>query len=253
MSAPTLNAAALLAAWEAGLAQSATQRALSLLAAAWPEMSAPEWAEAAIGTRDRSLLILREELFGPKFEAVADCPKCRERIEVEFNAEEFCRPASLTETNEPNSAWKILQVSAAGYEIEFRLPTSSDLIEIAGPNAAEGARESLLQRCLQSAWRDGLPVETATLPDEAVRAVTEEMAKADPQAEIRIALVCPACQQRWSLLFDIASFLWSEIEDWARRLLRDVHQIASAYGWPEREILAIGARRRRSYLEMIGA
>ena len=110
-----------------------------------------------------------------------------------------------------------------------------------------------MQRCLQSAWRDGLPVETATLPDEAVRAVTEEMAKADPQAEIRIALVCPACQQRWSLLFDIASFLWSEIEDWARRLLREVHQIASAYGWPEREILAIGARRRCSYLEMIGA
>lgn len=229
------------------------QRALGLLAAAWPEISAPNWAAATIGERDRSLLILREELFGPKFEAVADCPNCRGRIEVEFNAQEFRLPTSLAETSESPSAQEALQVSAAGYEIEFRLPTNSDLIEIAGPSAANDARETLLQRCVRAARRDGLLVETATLPDEAVRVVAEEMAKADPQADIRIALACPVCQHRWSLLFDIASFLWSEIEDWARRLLREVHQIASAYSWPEREILALGARRRRSYLEIIGA
>ena len=48
------------------------------------------------------------------------------------------------------------------------------------------------------------------------------------------------------------SFLWTEIEAWAWRMLSDVHTLARAYGWGERDILALSPTRRQFYLEMGG-
>jgi len=38
-----------------------------------------------------------------------------------------------------------------------------------------------------------------------------------------------------------------------RRLLVEVHALASAYGWSEQEILSLSDARRRLYLEMVQA
>ena len=54
------------------------------------------------------------------------------------------------------------------------------------------------------------------------------------------------------MLFDILSFFWGEIQICARRLLREVHALASAYGWTESEILSLSTTRRHAYLEMVG-
>ena len=77
------------------------------------------------------------------------------------------------------------------------------------------------------------------------------MASADPMAEIHLVLDCPCCQHKWEAPFDIVAFLWREISAAARRLLREVHTIASAYGWTETEILALSPARRRIYLEIV--
>jgi predicted DNA-binding transcriptional regulator AlpA len=77
------------------------------------------------------------------------------------------------------------------------------------------------------------------------------MAAADPLADIRLGLICPACGHAWQVLFDIVTFFWSEIDAWARRTLREVHALARAYGWREAEILALTARRRQHYLEIL--
>ena len=84
-------------------------------------------------------------------------------------------------------------------------------------------------------------------------AVTERMSQADPQADVKLGLDCPACGHDWLVTFDILSFLWSEIETWAQRMLRDVHILARSYGWREADILAMSAFRRQCYLEMLGA
>ncbi len=44
--------------------------------------------------------------------------------------------------------------------------------------------------------------------------------------------------------------LWSEVESWAWRTLFDVHVLASAYGWSEAAVLALGPRRDL-YLELV--
>ena len=52
---------------------------------------------------------------------------------------------------------------------------------------------------------------------------------------------------------DAGQLLWEEIEARALVLLREVHHLASAYGWSEAQILALTPARRASYLAMAGA
>src|SRR5262249_29486760 len=99
----------------------------------------------------------------------------------------------------------------------------------------------------------GTPVTRDQLPYEVVEAISEGMAKADPFADIQLAICCTLCDHRWRAVFDIVSFLWREIENLAARLMRDVHALASAYGWCEREILALSPVRRDFYMRSLSA
>lgn len=218
-----------------------------LLGMTWPERSAEEWANVSIGERDRHLLRLRDQLFGTQIDAVAVCPNCGERVQLEFSTQ-----AIRADSSEPSSSKRLFHVEADGLEVDCRLPTSADLIAMTSCGDGDG-REFLLRRCIAIVRRDGAVVDRGALPDQLVKAVIEEMAQADQQAEIRIALACPVCLHRWSMLFDILLYLWNEINDWAQRLLTEVHALASAYGWSEGDILAMSARRRRLYLEMLGS
>src|SRR5262245_40826944 len=89
---PVLNSAALLSAWEEGVPQPLIQRALMLLATAWPERSVDEWARASIGERDGRLIRLREELFGSRLDTTTVCPKCGEQLELMFNTQDVQVP-----------------------------------------------------------------------------------------------------------------------------------------------------------------
>jgi hypothetical protein len=238
-----LNASSLLTAWEQGVTQHPLQRAVKLLALAWPQRTVDEWARVSIGDRDRQLLQLRDELFGSKFEAVATCPNCSERLELEFGKQDLLTHGSLEKTERQ-------RMECGGFEVTYRLPTSADLLEVT--NNPGQARELLLERCVE-ARADGVAVSASALPSEAVKLLGEKMTEADPQAEVQIVLDCPACSHKWTTVFDILSYLWGEIDDWAQRLLHDVHSLASAYGWSERDILSMSATRRRLYLELAGA
>jgi hypothetical protein len=81
----------------------------------------------------------------------------------------------------------------------------------------------------------------------------QALAEADPLAETLLKLRCAVCSHEWQEPLDIADYLWSEIEARARRLLIEVHSLASAYGWSEADILALSEPRRRLYLDMVQA
>jgi hypothetical protein len=143
-----------------------------------------------------------------------------------------------------------MSLRASGYEVTFRMPECVDLESLEDTNDEEGWRQ-LLERCVLSAKReDGAPL-CKELPKEVIEAITAQMAKADPLADIHLALSCPACQHRWLAAFDIVSFLWREITSFAGRMLRDIHMLACTYGWSEEEILSLSAVRRQYYLGLI--
>jgi hypothetical protein len=240
-----LNATNLLATWEQGASQHPLQRAVALLNLARPQKSTEEWANVPVGQRDLQLLQFREQLFGPKIEATAVCPKCGSELELTFTARDLQLPAA-----KPSVSTEHLKLVAGDYEIDYRLPTTVDLLEVASGSGQAVA--ALLDRCVE-ARRQGSRIQSEALPAPIIELVGTNMAEADPYAEIQIALDCAGCLHRWSMVFDVVSYLWDEIEDWAERLIRDVHSLAAAYGWSEREIVGMSARRRRLYLELASA
>lgn len=240
-----LSASQLLDVWEQGLIQTPVERALTMLRAAFPNESLHELAQRSIGQRNDLLLTLRERIFGSQFEAMATCPDCGEQLELNFDTADI-RAAPQDVLNEPFS------LDVSGYKVHFRLPNSTDLVIVLGYGDPVAVRQVLLERCLLSVSQDGEEKAIETLPAGILHMVTERMDQADPQANIQLSLTCPACAHQWQAIFDILPYFWSEFDAWAHRTLRDVHRLASAYGWSEPEILNMKPWRRQVYLEMMG-
>lgn len=241
-----LSAEAVLKVWEQGLSRPLLDRSLMLLAAAFPETGPDALAELTIGSRDVCLLLLRERLFGSKLVNNAVCPHCGERIEWEQDI------AELVAGSADVSAAGRFTLQQDGYDLCFRLPNSKDMAGLQGITQAEEAQKHLLDSLIISAEYAGQACEPGQIPEPVVRALNERIEALDPQAEIRIQLTCPECSKQWDVFFDIAGFLWTEINDWAERMLQSVHKLARAYGWPERDILNLSPIRRQLYLGMVG-
>jgi hypothetical protein len=240
-----LTPAALLEVWESGGALGAAERSVALLAAAWPDWAWDELAALSLGRRDERLLLLRQALWGHAMAALAGCPKCRERLEIPLDTREFLAAGGVRAEAE-------IPLQVEGYNVTFRLPTTVDAMAAAEAVDVPAAREILFDRCLLAAERNGALLSPDDLPEDVVAAVAARMSEADPLADIQLGLSCPACGHGWRAAFDIAGYLWMEIEAWAARMLSEVHTLASAYGWHERDILALGAARRQFYLESVG-
>ncbi|MFO7539814.1 MAG: phage baseplate protein [Chloroflexota bacterium] len=231
---------ALLTIWEQGWSQPPVWRALLLLAGALPDASTDELAALPIGRRDRHLLALRERLFGPNLPGVAACPACTEQLEFSFSV------ADVMVVDETAAT----ELNSRGYRLRLRPPNSQDLLAVARLDDPTEAEQQLLARCIVEATRQGKTAHANRLPAAVRQAVEAQLAAIDPQANVTINLNCPACRHEWSLLFDILSYLWQELDTWAWRTLYEVHQLAAAYGWREADSLALSPWRRRQYLEM---
>ncbi len=248
MRVPT--AQELLTIWERGQQQSAPDKALLLLGAACPEIALETLAVLSIGQRDAFLLTLRERLFGTHLNSVVRCQICSEHLELNFSTSEMrvTKAATALENCTPQEGCS-LQIR--GYDIRFRVPNSQDLLALIEQSNVN--KSALLERCVLRIKSRGKNKRAAELPENVQVALSQAMAEADPQADVQLALQCPACQHRWQAAFDILTFLWSELQTWAHRMLREVHLLARAYGWSEADILVMNPGRRHTYLAMIAA
>ena len=242
MTMRSMGTAQVLSVWERGAVQAPTTGAMLLLAAAYPEVPEP-LSDLPVGRRDALLLTLRERLFGPRIESVVSCPRCQEQTELAFAVDDIRAEGPGGDCEEP------LTMNVGEYRVQFRLPTVAD-IDALGDNP-QVDRRVLLERCLLAACRSGETQTSEQLPDSVVDAIAGRMAEYDPQADVQVSLVCPACGHTWQAVFDIVSFLWQETTTWAYRILQEVHQLAVSYGWSERDILAMSPLRRQMYLSML--
>jgi hypothetical protein len=237
----TPSAPAMLGAWERGLDEGPVERGLTLLGLAFPGEDPDALAALSVGERDRRLLALREALFGAQVTGLVACPSCGEQVELEFATRElWAAPATDA----------AVTLSGDDHDVRLRLPDSRDLLALAAVDAAD-APALLLERCLVSARVGSEAASADRLPPDLVAEAGRRLADADPQADVRFALTCPACGNGWAAPFDVVPFLWTELDTWAGRTLADVHALAAAYGWTERDILALGPARRASYLRMV--
>jgi hypothetical protein len=242
------SASELLSVWERCAEETPERRALALLSMACSD-GPGDVARMSIGERDACLLTLREWMFGSAFECLALCPSCSVELELNFQVDDIrVPPAAQTDST--------LAVEGPGYCVSFRLPNGSDLADaadLAPGHDVASLRRKLLERCVIEARYGERAVSSLELPEDLTMRISERMAQADPQANVDLALECAQCRHAWHSRFDIGTVLWSEIHAWAVRLLRDVHDLAWAYGWREADILGLSPRRRGFYLELIRA
>lgn len=239
-----LSAHDILKVWETGQHQHPLDRALTVLAFACQEKTREELVSYSVAYRDGLLMDLRKRMLGPTLKAFAECPRCNEQLEFTLSVDDIKGADSICEE-------KPLELAVGGLNLRFRLPNTADLAAVVGRENAETARRELTTRCVLEVIRNGEPVEGNAFSPEVVTALEDRLEEAGSQAEVLLDLICPACGYGWQMIFDVVSFFWEELQAQARRLLREVHTLASAYGWREAEILSLSPLRKQFYLEMV--
>jgi hypothetical protein len=232
-----LSDSQLLELWERGVSLHPLDRALLVLGATRENPS--NLADWPLGRRNQALAELRCSCFGPNLQAWISCSHCDERLEFEVEVPALLKSHQNGEQpcDEP--------VVINGHS--FRRPSSRDLARAALVSDPHTAAIDLLEACrinngASSVWSD------ADLDK-----IGEQLAIADPLAEIRLQFNCPMCGNQWEETLDFAAVLWSEIEAQAKRVLLEIHALASVYGWTEKDILSLSSNRRLLYLEMVQA
>ncbi len=225
-----------LAVWERGARMHPLDQGLLLLSAALPETPSESLADWQLGRRNQALAQLRCECFGPHLQGWLRCRNCGEKMEFAMDCHSLTGRGTDGEplANEP--------INVRG--CSFRLPTSRDLVRVARGADARTAPIRLLEFCRVGGG------EFSNWTEEDEEQVGQAMAMADPMAETLVRVHCPSCDSESDETLDIVAFLWKEIEGRARRLLWEIHVIASVYGWTEKEILSLSDVRRGIYIEM---
>lgn len=233
----------LIAMWERASGEHPVDRALTVLSACFGE-SPQELAALSIGSRDARLLEIYECFFGRELNAFAECPVCGEALEYSLDAHNLSAPKQRDD-----DASLILEMDEM--RLRLRLPDSFDLRALNECGDVEGATSLLIKRCVVESFVGETPTPVERLPESMVNAIADRLAAANPQAEMLIDLICTACSHPWQITFDIELFLWAKISATVRRLLQQVHTLASVYGWHEHDILALSPTRRQIYVEMV--
>jgi hypothetical protein len=229
--------------WDRGARLHPLDQALVALAAAMPKVTYHDLTNWPVGRRNRALAALRTLCFGPELRVWTACGQCGEKLEFELDCRELVDPDGSCVSD------GLIEADVTGHVVvddrAYRLPTSRDLAAVADIPDLNRAARGLVERCRM----DGEPVDE--MGDEEIDKIGAKLAFADPSAEIRITLRCPGCCAEWDETLDLVSFVWTEIDSLARQVLSEVHTLASAYGWTERQVLGLSAERRRRYVEMV--
>jgi hypothetical protein len=157
-------------------------------------------------------------------EATAEC-ECRTKVELKL--------AIQTVLSLPVSASETLQVKGEVETIRVRVPRASDL-----DNAR--SEEDLISVCCGG---NRLSVRERLSLDQALE-------NADPFAEITLRGVCCACEKEVTASIDPANLWLRSLLKERDRMFHDIHALARAYHWNEKEILSLSSERRNHYLEL---
>ena len=225
----------LLAVWEQGFRLHPIDRGLLVISAAVPGAPYAALADWPLGRRNRALAEWLCTSFGPRLAGWAVCERCGERLEFELDA----RVLLAAEPTDPEA-----RVEVGGHT--FRLPTSRDLALAARAQDPGDAMASLLEACRLDRG------DALDLNEEELDEFGDRLGLADPLAETHVTMTCPECAAQLDETLNLTVFAWAELEARAKRLLLEVHLLASAYGWSESDVLAISEPRRAFYLEAAG-
>jgi len=129
--------------------------------------------------------------------------------------------------------------------LRARVPTGADQEAIAGIGDRAAARAALAERCLAAASDPA--AERPPLTPALLDLVDAALERTSPDVATRVEGACPACGEVQPL--DADPYFCLHLP--GTGILGEVHTIAAAYHWSERDILGLSRERRRQYLALI--
>ncbi len=203
-----------------------------------PLPDAQDWYDLPLATRDKHLMSIRTEAFGPDFAGSVLCAQCSECIEFRLDIR------SLIQLSATDSDFHVYHENESYL---FRPLCTRDLIRHGA--SVDGVDLSLLLKDLSL---DGQGVgETIAQHIEIVKKVNDVLEKSQEASDIVLQSVCPECRSPVESIFDIIHVLDDDITSNAGLFLEEIHQLAAAYGWTEQEIFSIPRARRSWYVKRI--
>ena len=132
-----------------------------------------------------------------------------------------------------------------------RPATTADLLLALRSATPAEARERLVGAVVIAARRGSAALDASALPAGVVDEIGRRLAEADASLTSR-------CRSGATSAAGVAAITrrgrvrLAELRDWERRLQWEIHVLARAYGWRERDrLLSVPARRRRVYLGLV--
>lgn len=230
-----MDGAQLLSAWEAAAALPPAARGAALLERAGYVADLDAALDLPVGEGAALAARLHCDAFGEVVDGLVTCRACATVLDVSVALRAL--PAAQSEAT--------TVLAPGGRELRVRAPTTRDLL--AACERADPAR-ALVSACVSDAA--GAPADPDELGEETlgmVDAAAEELAGA---AATMVRATCPECGADVAAPLDVGALLWDRVARAAGEALREVAELAAAFGWSETEILALPAVRRGAYLEL---
>jgi hypothetical protein len=198
-------------------------------------------AAATIADRDRLVAGLYQAAFGDQIESRADCTGCAQQFELGFPLSALLAELDRRAGEAAGRYEPIGPIGDHLYElgggVRFRLPTVADERALASDSSSSGA---LLARCVQAV--------AGPIPAEAIEAAMEALA---PVLSLPLPARCALCGHDQQIDFDLLAFFLAALRRERPLFVREVHTLASTYGWSFGEIVDLPRSERRAYVEVI--
>jgi hypothetical protein len=210
----------------------------ALLSRCGPRSDAPYWWDQAVSDRTAALLRLLASTDGSAqlgLEACCGDPACGERFVFDLPLEAVLEQRPAT--------GPIRATLPEARPVTLRRPTGRDLL------AWNALRPQSRQQALGAMLRS-LVIEGDVSVEDAP-AIAGVLAEADPLVAFSVSCTCPACDAPAEVSIDLEEIALTRLRQRQGAMLREIHLLASRYGWSEEQILAIPAARRARYLSLI--
>jgi hypothetical protein len=196
--------------------------------------------DLAVADHDRIAAAIYLRMYGDRIEGRMRCRQCGKAFDVSFRLTVPEAPpgrvqSELVEGPDENGAFVLRN------GVRFRLPTARDQLATR-QFAPDDARNELLRRCC---FDSEISSDDADAVEDAMQAVA-------PLLSETLKVNCPHCGlPHEEVPFSIQRYLLDALGFERRFLFAEVHQLARAYGWSYRDILALPTADRRVYVGMI--
>lgn len=192
------------------------------------------------GDRIALILHIRRMTFGDKLQCVLSCSNCKEGISLDLSILDLLQPS----IPDPSSEYV---VNVENFTLKIRPVTGADLEYLFDNGDESNTVEQLMRSCIISSD----PPLPEKLTDDFIATISSRLEELDPQADLVLDMVCPACQHSFQTPFNAEDFIFGEISTRQSQLEREVHWLAFNYHWSEDSILSLPLKKRKRYVDLI--